>query len=316
MLLTVGDFSHHLFTPLDNFEMSLENNKSYLQIEEINKSTGEVLELNSTSETSVQVVPLMRLGVFVPVLKATDKSKTFSRSEVNASGDLMHLKIVKSEGFHNINITGPRLDMDTDFKVWVGIIATLTDPEAEVDSSGKITIPFSNFANKCGYLPSRLRSSLKDKINYSLKKIMGTVVEFSRNEGTEKSVSRNVQLMGESTVDLENDVVTLKPNESLKDLYASEYKVLLKLKALRQLGRKESAQALYLYLEALPQNPIPIKIERLRERLNLTSAPSVQNLVIRKALKQLEDIGYLEYQELKDGAKISFRIIKRNPNLI
>ncbi|PCQ19403.1 replication protein RepA, partial [Klebsiella pneumoniae] len=41
----------------------------------------------------------------------------------------------------------------------------------------------------------------------------------------------------------------------------------------------------------------------------------LQNSTVRKALKQLEDIGYLEYQELKEGNKIAFQIIKRNPSL-
>ncbi|WP_334666798.1 hypothetical protein [Klebsiella pneumoniae] len=49
--------------------------------------------------------------------------------------------------------------------------------------------------------------------------------------------------------------------------------------------------------------------------MSLTSRPALQNSTVRKALKQLEDIGYLEYQELKEGNKIAFQIIKRNPSL-
>ncbi|WP_241576560.1 RepB family plasmid replication initiator protein [Rosenbergiella collisarenosi] len=295
--------------------MSLKNNESYLKIEEINKDTGELLTLTSTSETSVQVVPLMRLSVFVPVLKSTNKSIAPLKTHVDATDDLRHLSIVKTEGFQNVKISGPRLDMDTDFKVWVGIISSLTDNDTLVDNDGNLCIKFSEFARKCGYPRGRLKADLKDKVNTSIKKIMQTIVEFTKNDGTEHSVTRNIQLIGESTIDLANDIVKIKPNKSLLDLYASEYKVLLKLKAIKSLARKESAQALYLYLEALPQNPVPIKIERLRERLNLTSRPAIQNSVIRKALAELESIGYLEYQELKEGSKISFRIINRNPAL-
>ena len=52
--------------------MSNKINESYLNVEEINQTTGEVITLSSTSETSVQTVPLMRLGVFVPTLKSTN----------------------------------------------------------------------------------------------------------------------------------------------------------------------------------------------------------------------------------------------------
>ena len=43
--------------------MSNKINESYLNVEEINQTTGEVITLSSTSETSVQTVPLMRLGL-------------------------------------------------------------------------------------------------------------------------------------------------------------------------------------------------------------------------------------------------------------
>lgn len=144
---------------------------------------------------------------------------------------------------------------------------------------------------------------------------MSTIVEFSRDFGKLGEKTHMVQLMGESTIDILNDRVLLTPSSSLKTLYACEYKVLLKLKVLKFLARKETAQALYLYLEALPSNPAPVNIRRLRERLNLTSRIAFQNATIRKALKHLEDIGYLTYQEMKNGRDISFMIIKRNPQL-
>lgn len=49
--------------------MSNKINESFLEIKEVQKSTGEEITLVSTSESSVQVVPLMRLGVFRPNVK-------------------------------------------------------------------------------------------------------------------------------------------------------------------------------------------------------------------------------------------------------
>lgn len=300
--------------------MSNEINGSFLDIEETNKRTGEVLTLSSTSETSVQVIPLMRLGVFVPTLKSTNKAslankKGIAKNTVDASADLRHLTVVRSEGFDNVTISGPRLDMDTDFKIWVGIISVLTDNAMTVDGKGQISLSFSDFAKRCGYPRARMKAELREKIKGSLKKIMSTIVEFSKDKGTDTEKTKLVQLMGESTIDIANDIAILTPSASLKELYASEYRVLLKMKALKKLSRKESAQALYLFFEGLPTNPVPVKIDRLRQRLNLNSRPALQNATIRKALEQLSEIGYLEYQELKSGRDIAFHIIKRNPTL-
>uniref|UniRef100_A0A7M2QN00 Replication protein A n=1 Tax=feces metagenome TaxID=1861841 RepID=A0A7M2QN00_9ZZZZ len=294
--------------------MSNKINESFLEIKEVQKSTGEEITLVSTSESSVQVVPLMRLGVFVPTLKSTDKAKE-TRTVVNASKDLNQLSIYRAEGFDNVVIKGPRLDMDTDFKTWIGIISVLTDRSFLMGSDGKISLPFSEFAKRCGFPRARMKAELRQKLKDSIVNIMSTVVEFSRDAGKPTEKTHFVQLMGESTIDIAKDIVVLTPSMSLRDLYASEYRVLLKLKALKELARKESAQALYLYLEALPADPFPVKMERLRERLNLTSRPALQNQVIRKAMKQLEEIGYLKYQELKNGRDIAFKIIERNPKL-
>ena len=147
--------------------MSNKINESYLNVEEINQTTGEVITLSSTSETSVQTVPLMRLGVFVPTLKSTNKAiakKSNVGSNINASDDLRHLELAKSEGFERITISGPRLDMDTDFKVWTGIISVLTDNELESNEDGTISIRFTEFAMRCGFSRGRLKAEFREKI--------------------------------------------------------------------------------------------------------------------------------------------------------
>ena len=93
-------------------------------------------------------------------------------------------------------------------------------------------------------------------------------------------------------------------------------RVLLRLKAIDALQRKESAQALYTYIESLPQNPAPISMKRMRDRLNLTSNVYTQNHTVRKAMEQLRDIGYLDYTEFKRGRAAYFSVHYRNPKLI
>ncbi|MGT5265150.1 hypothetical protein ACRWC5_20475, partial [Escherichia coli] len=58
-----------------------------------------------------------------------------------------------------------------------------------------------------------------------------------------------------------------------------------------------------------------LNMKRLRERLLLTTPIRTQNQIIRKAMRELESIGYLDYQEVKKGRDIQFQIFKRSPKL-
>ena len=108
----------------------------------------------------------------------------------------------------------------------------------------------------------------------------------------------------------------IRAEPKLFELYQMDRRVLLRLKAIDALQRKESAQALYTYIESLPQNPAPISMKRMRDRLNLTSNLYTQNHTVRKAMAQLKDIGYLDYTEFKRGRATYFSVHYRNPKLI
>nr|UGK56511.1 hypothetical protein [Escherichia coli] len=78
--------------------------------------------------------------------------------------------------------------------------------------------------------------------------------------------------------------------------------------------KKEAAQSLYIYFEAMPAGTLFVSMKRLRERLLLTTPVRTQNQIIRKAMLELKSIGYLEYQEVKKGRDIQFQIfLKRSP---
>ncbi|MGL3998899.1 replication protein RepA, partial [Pantoea eucalypti] len=99
------------------------------------------------------------------------------------------------------------------------------------------------------------------------------------------------------------------------ELYQFDRKVLLQLKAINELARKESAQALYTFIESLPPKPAPISMARLRARLNLTSRVITQNATVRKAMEQLKEIGYLDYTETRRGSSVYFWVHYRHPKL-
>lgn len=101
--------------------------------------------------------------------------------------------------------------------------------------------------------------------------------------------------------DTEKDIVQLQADPRLFELYQFDRKVLLQLKAINALKRRESAQALYTFIESLPRDPAPISLARLRARLNLKSPVFSQNQTVRRAMEQLREIGYLDYTEIQRG---------------
>ncbi len=68
---------------------------------------------------------------------------------MDVSRDLQHMQIASSEGYKEISLSSPRLDMGTDFRVWLGIVRSLHD---HGHYSGRIK-PFSTFLKIVGLTP-------------------------------------------------------------------------------------------------------------------------------------------------------------------
>ncbi|EOC0083297.1 MULTISPECIES: RepB family plasmid replication initiator protein [Cronobacter] len=279
-----------------------------MNLEETNKSTGEIVSLDINSSSTVQPVPLMRLGLFVPTLKSTSKSKNNRKNITDATEELVQLSIAKSEGYTDVKITGSRLDMDTDFKVWLGIVRSMAEYGVQ-GSALKLT--FVEFIKMCGFDSRRSNQKMRDRISNSLFKLASVTLKFQND--TKGWVTH---LVKSASYDVVENVVEIEAEPKLFELYDMDRRVLLRLKAIDALPRKESAQALYTFIESLPQNHAPISMKRLRDRLNLTSSVYTQNHTVRKAMEQLKEIGYLEYTETKRGNSTFFVVHYRNPKLI
>lgn len=291
----------------------MENNKLSLIIEETSKQSGEVIHLLPTLRQTIQPKVLLRLGVFVPTLKSTDKGGRKSHS-IDATESLSRLSIVEGEGYNQIQIYGPRLDMDTDFKVWVGIIYALSNKK--LDNDDQLELNFADFAKYCGFETKRIDKQLKDRFDASLTRIARTNISFVKSvPGTDDRITINMHLVESTYYDSHSGKIIIKPNSKLNTLYRVDGKTRLYLKALQKLSRKESAQALYLYLAELPPTFYRIGFDRLRERLQLTSHLGNQNATVKKALQQLKDIGFLEYSVDKEGSDYVLNILKRNNKL-
>ncbi|EPM5457677.1 RepB family plasmid replication initiator protein [Salmonella enterica] len=293
--------------------MPINNKELALVIEETSKDSGEVIHLLPTLRQTIQPKVLLRLGVFVPTLKSTEKGGRKSHS-IDATESLSRLSIVEGEGYNQIQIYGPRLDMDTDFKVWVGIVYALSNKKLNLD--GQLELNFPEFAKYCGIDSKRIDRQLKERFDASLTRIARTNISFIKKvPGTDDQITINMHLVESTYYDSSTGKIILKPNSKLNTLYRVDGKTRLYLKSLQKLSRKESAQALYLYLAELPSTFYRIGFDRLRERLQLTSHLGNQNATVKKALQQLKDIGFLEYSVEKENGDYILNILKRNPKL-
>ena len=269
-------------------------------------SENEHRQLTVTSNSSVQPAILLRLGVFVPNSRAIKKG---SEHIIDVSAPFSSLEFARKEGYDDIQIRGERLNITSDFSVWMGVIGSFSK---HGHSTNKITLPFKEFAHLCQYESRQINHRLRDQIFESLSKLGTKVVQFKRKDGEKMFFT---QLLKTAVMDRSDDTVTLEADERLWELYQIDYTILLRKRPYNELKGKEVAQTLYTYIASLPDNPAPISFTRIRERLLLTSAVFEQNRLIKAALEAMAKIGYIEYSITKKGRENFVMIHKRNKKL-
>lgn len=297
-----GSFFPHYSDHHKKLIMTMKNN--VLSLIDVLASKGEK-KLTPNSNSTVQPVALMRLGLFVPSLKR--KGKNVESVTIDASEELSKLEIAQAEGYSNITISGPRLSMETDFKVWVAVILSFSKYGRD---SNTIELPFSEFASFAGYPDKEKTRVLRERISGSLTRIRSTTLSLSSKNKDKHSVTG---LLQKGNWDVKADVIKLTADESLWELYQVDNQVLLQMFVLRKLANKGTAQALYTFIESLPRKPIPLSFERIKQRLVLTSPQNQQNRIIKKAVEELIDTGYLDATIQKRDKDWHVLIHGRNP---
>lgn len=267
---------------------------------------GESHQLTVTSTSSVQPAILLRLGVFVPGTRTVPKGQV---QGIDVSSTFSQLEFARKEGYDEVRIFGERLNISTDFSVWMGVIGAFSKYGLQ---SNTIELPFTEFAALCQYDSRQFNKRLRDTIFDALTRIGTKTVQFKSKKTGDKFFT---QLLKNGKYTRETDTITLQADERLHELYQIDYNILLRKRPYHMLKGKEVAQTLYTYIASLPDNPAPIRFDRIIERLNLTSPVKEQNRLIKAALKQLQDIGYIEYSIVKDGRTLTLLIHKRNKKL-
>lgn len=286
--------------------MSLNNNEIVSPFAVTKKDSDTVYELTPNSNKTVQPVALLRLSVFTPVSPRERGKRDFL---IDASDELSSLEVARREGYTDIKIQGAKLNMSTDFKTWVGIISAFS---VYGFTSEKITLPFTEFARMCGLRPTDINQRARKRLFDSMFNLSSVTLSFRSKDGKKAMVTHLVQ---KAKLDTDTDQVEIVGDPNLWELYRYDHKVLLGLKALGELSRKEAAQSLYIYFESMPSGTLFVSLKRLRERLAMQSRVCDQNVVVRRAMADLVSIGYLEFSEVKKGREVQFIINSRSPKL-
>lgn len=126
----------------------------------------------------------MRLGLFVPTLKR--KGANVESITIDASKELAELELAQAEGYSDIRISGPRLSMETDFKVWVAIIVSFS---RYGEATNSIELPFTQFASFAGYPDKEKTTVLRTRISESLTRLRGTTISLSSKNKSKHTVT-------------------------------------------------------------------------------------------------------------------------------
>lgn len=109
--------------------------------------------------------------------------------------------------------------MNTDFRVWLGIVRTIHDFN-DVSVSGRIKLPFSMFLKNCGFDPARSNKHMKARIDASMVKLRMVTFQF-RNEDSTLITG----LINWARYNIKTNEIEIEGDPRIKELYAIDYKV-------------------------------------------------------------------------------------------
>jgi hypothetical protein len=228
----------------------------------------------------------------------------------DATEDFQDLTLFKSEGYDSVSISGKTMNVQTDFKVWCGILLAFYKYGYNTDT---VSLQFTEFAKFCGYKSKRLDLPLRQSIDEALGRLAGQTIHFKTKNAKRSKVT---SLLLKSSLDFDNDKVSLTADSELWELYTIDHQILVSINVLQKLPRSETSQCLYLYLASLPKSPIPVTLVRMRDRVRLSMPIKECNRSIKQAIANLEKIGYLKGEWITWHGETAYQITNRDKTLL
>lgn len=261
--------------------------------------------LSISNSHSIQPNILIRTPLFVPIARNSNKSvSTLTKHDV--SSEFRGISLYQREGYEYASIKGEKLNVRTDFRVWCGVIFAFSKYGYNTDC---ITMKLSEFTKFCGFSTQMLNAAFRRRIQESLERIQSQTVSMSTRDGKKATAT---SLLKKFIYDTDRDEILLEGDPELWELYRIDRQILISMKTLSKIPRAETAQCLYLFLASLPNDPIPVTMSRIRERLSLNMSNKEANRSIKNAIKTLEKIGYLEGRETEWNGEWAYQITDRN----
>ncbi|TOI49035.1 RepB family plasmid replication initiator protein [Vibrio parahaemolyticus] len=261
--------------------------------------------LSISNSHSIQPNILIRTPLFVPIARNSNKD-TSTLTKHDVSSEFRGISLYQREGYEYASIKGEKLNVRTDFRVWCGVIFAFSKYGYNTDC---ITMKLSEFTKFCGFSTQMLNAAFRKRIQESLERIQSQTVSMSTRDGKKATAT---SLLKKFIYDTDRDEILLEGDPELWELYRIDRQILISMKTLSKIPRAETAQCLYLFLASLPNDPIPVTMSRIRERLSLNMSNKEANRSIKNAIKTLEKIGYLEGKETEWNGEWAYQITDRN----
>lgn len=261
----------------------------------------------SNSHT-IQPNVLIRTPLFTPVARNSNK-KTTSHTEHDVSAEFKGITLYQREGYEYAKIKGDKLNVRTDFKIWCGVIFAFSKYGYDTDC---ITMKLSEFTKFCGFSTQMLNTAFRKRVQESLERIQSQRISMATKDGKKAT---STSLLKKFVYDIDRDEILLEGDPELWELYRIDRQILVSMQTLSRIPRAETAQCLYLYFASLPQDPFPVSLSRIRERLSLNMSNKEANRSIKQAIKKLEEIGYLHGEEMEWHGEWAYKIKARQKDL-
>lgn len=187
---------------------------------------------------------------------------------------------------YSVEVRGARLNMNIDFPIWSYLIRLVIENECN-----EVKMHYVDFAKILGYNRKNLGAALKNRIKDSIIRLTSQVIIMGDED--EDGEEHIIGLLDNGTIKKKTKEVVLSVNKEAIKLYKTDRFQLIDLEFYNNL-QNEITKALYLYYENHGKKVYPLKLENVKNRLNLVSKNEKEiNRQIKTGHENLVEKDYL-----------------------